>query len=123
MKRYTEAHVWIACDDADASVATVGITVHAQEALGDVVFVELPAIGAVFAAGEKAGLVESVKAAADVYIPVGGTVFEVNEALRSDPSLANRDPLDGGWFFKITMSQPSEMDTLMDELAYTGFAN
>ena len=123
MKRYSEAHVWIACDDADASVATVGITVHAQEALGDVVFVELPAIGAVFAAGEKAGLVESVKAAADVYIPVGGTVFEVNEALRSDPSLANRDPLDGGWFFKITMSQPSEMDTLMDELAYTGFAN
>jgi glycine cleavage system H protein len=123
MKRYSEAHVWIACDDADASVATVGITVHAQEALGDVVFVELPAIGAVFAAGEKAGLVESVKAAADVYIPVGGTVLEVNEALRSDPSLANRDPLDGGWFFKITMSQPSEMDTLMDELAYTGFAN
>ncbi len=123
MKRYSEAHVWIACDDADASVATVGITVHAQEALGDVVFVELPAIGAVFAAGEKAGLVESVKAAADVYIPVGGTVFEVNEALRSDPSLANRDPLDGGWFFKITMSQPSEMDALMDELAYTGFAN
>ena len=123
MKRFSEAHVWIACDDADASVATVGITVHAQEALGDVVFVELPAIGAVFAAGEKAGLVESVKAAADVYIPVGGTVFEVNEALRSDPSLANRDPLDGGWFFKITMSQPSEMDALMDELAYTGFAN
>ena len=123
MKRYSEAHVWIACDDADASVATVGITVHAQEALGDVVFVELPAIGAVFSAGEKAGLVESVKAAADVYIPVGGTVFEVNEALRSDPSLANRDPLDGGWFFKITMSQPSEMDALMDELAYTGFAN
>ena len=123
MKRYSEAHVWIACDDADASVATVGITVHAQEALGDVVFVELPAIGAVFAAGEKAGLVESVKAAADVYIPVGGTVFEVNEALRSDPSLANRDPLDRGWFFKITMSQPSEMDALMDELAYTGFAN
>ncbi len=123
MKRYTEAHVWIACDDADASVATVGITVHAQEALGDVVFVELPAIGAVFAAGEKAGLVESVKTAADVYIPVGGSVTEVNEVLRSDPSLANRDPLDGGWFFKITMSQPSEMDTLMDELAYTGFAN
>ena len=123
MKRYSEAQVWIACDDADASVATVGITVHAQEALGDVVFVELPAIGAVFSAGEKAGLVESVKAAADVYIPVGGTVFEVNEALRSDPSLANRDPLDGGWFFKITMSQPSEMDALMDELAYTGFAN
>jgi len=123
MKRYSEEHVWIACDDADTCVATVGITVHAHEALGDVVFVELPAIGAVFAAGEKAGLVESVKAAADVYIPVGGTVTEVNEVLRSDPSLANRDPLDGGWFFKITMSQPAEMDALMDELAYTGFAN
>ena len=123
MKRYSEEHVWISTDDVHSSVATVGITVHAQDALGDVVFVERPAIGAVFAAGENAGLVESVKTAADVYIPVGGTVTEVNEALRSDPSLANRDPLDGGWFFKITMSQPAEMDALMDELAYTGFAN
>ena len=91
--------------------------------MGDVVFVELPAVGAVLAAGEKAGLVESVKAAADLYMPVGGTVTEVNEVLRSEPSLANRDPLDSGWFFKITMSQPAEMDALMDELAYTGFAN
>ena len=123
MKRYSEEHVWIASGDADACVATVGITGHAQETLGDVVFVELPAIGAVFAAGEKAGLVESVKAAADVYIPVGGTVTDVNEVLRSDPSLANRDPLDGGWFFKISMSEPAEMNLLMDELAYTGFAN
>ena len=93
MKKYSEEHVWIARDDDLAPTGTVGITVHAQEVLGDVVFVELPAIGAVFAAGEKAGLVESVKAAADVFTPAGGTVTEVNEALRSDPSLANTDPL------------------------------
>ncbi|MEI7515323.1 MAG: glycine cleavage system protein GcvH [Betaproteobacteria bacterium] len=123
MKKYSEEHVWIAHDSAETWGATVGITVHAQEVLGDVVFVELPAVGAVLAAGEKAGLVESVKAAADLYMPVGGTVTEVNEVLRSEPSLANRDPLDSGWFFKITMSQPAEMDALMDELAYTGFAN
>ncbi len=123
MKKYSEEHVWIAPDEAPEAVATVGITVHAQEVLGDVVFVELPAVGAVFAAGATAGVVESVKAAADVYIPVGGTVTEVNEALRADPSLANTDPLGAGWFFKITMTQPSELNALMDELAYAGFAN
>jgi len=123
MKKYSEEHVWIAPDEAPEAVATVGITVHAQEVLGDIVFVELPAIGAVFSAGATAGVVESVKAAADVYIPVGGTVTEVNEALRADPSLANSDPLGAGWFFKITVTQPSELDALMDELAYAGFAN
>ena len=123
MKKYSEEHVWIAPDETPEAVATVGITVHAQEVLGDIVFVELPAIGAVFAAGATAGVVESVKAAADVYIPVGGTVTEVNEALRADPSLANSDPLGAGWFFKITVTQPSELDALMDELAYAGFAN
>jgi len=121
MKKYSEEHVWISQDEG--SGATVGITVHAQEVLGDIVFVELPAIGAVFAAGATAGVVESVKAAADVYIPVGGTVTEVNEALRADPSLANTDPLGAGWFFKITLTQPAELDALMDELAYAGFAN
>jgi len=123
MKKYSEEHVWISPDEAPEAVATVGITVHAQEVLGDIVFVELPAIGAVFAAGATAGVVESVKAAADVYIPVGGTVTEVNEALRADPSLANSDPLGAGWFFKITLTQPAELDALMDELAYAGFAN
>ena len=123
MKKYSEEHVWIARHADAAPTATVGITVHAQEVLGDVVFVELPAIGAVFAAGEKAGLVESVKAAADVFTPVGGTVTEVNEALRSDPSLSNTDPLGEGWFFKLELSQAAELDALMDEHTYAGFAN
>ena len=123
MKKYSEEHVWIARDDAAAAQGTVGITVHAQEVLGDVVFVELPEVGAVLAAGDKAGLVESVKAAADVFTPVSGTVTEVNEALRADPSLANTDPLGQGWFFKLQLAQPAELDALMDELTYAGFAN
>jgi glycine cleavage system H protein len=123
MKKYSEEHVWVARDDDATPLATVGITVHAQEVLGDVVFVELPAIGAVIAAGDKAGLVESVKAAADVFTPVSGTVTEVNEALRADPSLANTDPLGQGWFFKLQLGQPAELGALMDELTYAGFAN
>jgi glycine cleavage system H protein len=123
MKKYSEEHVWIALESDAAPTGTVGITVHAQEVLGDVVFVELPAIGAVLAAGEKAGLVESVKAAADVFTPVGGTVTEVNEALRADPSLANTDPLGEGWFFKLQLSHSAELDALMDEHSYAGFAN
>ena len=83
---------------------------------------DLPAIGAVFDAGASAGVVESVKAAADVYIPAGGTVVEVNEALRADPSLANTDPLGAGWFFKITLTHAQELDALMDEAAYATFA-
>lgn len=100
MKKYSEEHVWIATETSNPLLATVGITVHAQDVLGDIVFVDLPAIGAVFEAGATAGVVESVKAAADVYIPAGGTVMEVNEALRADPSLANTDPLGAGWFSK-----------------------
>ena len=123
MKKYSEEHVWVARDGDAGTTATVGITVHAQEVLGDVVFVELPDIGALFTAGEKAGLVESVKAAADVFTPVSGTVIEVNEALRADPSLANTDPLGSGWFFKVQLSKAAELDALMDELAYAGFAN
>ena len=122
MKKYSEEHVWIATESSDSLLATVGITVHAQDVLGDIVFVELPAIGAVFAAGATAGVVESVKAAADVYIPAGGAVLEVNEALRADPSLANTDPLGAGWFFKITLAQAQELDALMDEAAYANFA-
>ena len=123
MKKYSEEHVWIARDDDAAPAATVGITVHAQEVLGDVVFVELPAIGAVFAAGEKAGLVESVKAAADVYMPVSGEILEVNEALRDDPSLANTDPLGAGWFFKVKLTDAAQLDSLMDESAYAAFSS
>ena len=118
--KYTQEHEWIRLEGGDA--ATVGITVHAQDALGDVVFVELPEVGRRYAKGETAGVVESVKAAADVYMPVTGEVTEVNEALRADPALANSDPLGQGWFFKVKLAQPSEVDAMMDETAYTEFA-
>jgi glycine cleavage system H protein len=117
--KYTEEHEWLT---VDAGVATVGITHHAQDALGDVVFVDLPEVGKRFAAKDVAGVVESVKAAADVYMPVTGEVVAVNEALRADPALANTDPLGAGWFFKVKLSNPSELDALMDETAYTAFA-
>ncbi len=113
---YTQDHQWITVDDADR--ASVGITLHAQDALGDVVFVELPAIGAVHKKGEVAGVVESVKAAADLFMPVGGKVVEVNEALREDPSLANSDPQDSGWFFKLQIADRDELRGLLDAAAY-----
>ena len=117
--KYTEDHEWL---KIDGDIATVGITVHAQDALGDVVFVDLPEVGALFAQKETAGVVESVKAAADVYMPVGGEVLEVNEALRADPSLANSDPLGAGWFFKVKMSDVSQLDVLMDDTSYSAFS-
>ena len=117
--KYTEDHEWL---KLESDIATVGITIHAQEALGDVVFVELPEVGATFAQKDTAGVVESVKAAADVYMPVGGEVTEVNETLRADPSLANTDPLGAGWFFKVKMSDVSQLDALMDETSYSAFS-
>ncbi len=117
--KYTPDHEWLSID---GDVATVGITHHAQDALGDVVFVELPEVGAAIDAKAVAGVVESVKAAADVYMPVTGTITEVNEALRDDPSLANTDPLGAGWFFKVKLSAPAELDALMDETSYTAFS-
>lgn len=114
--KFTADHEWINADDTAAAV--VGITVHAQDALGDVVFVDLPAVGTAFAQGDIAGVVESVKAAADVYAPLSGEIIEVNEALRDDPSLANTDPLGAGWFFKMKLSDPSQLDALMDTTAY-----
>ncbi len=114
--KYTEDHEWVQVH-ADGT-ATVGITVHAQDALGDVVFVDLPEVGKTYAPKEVAGVVESVKAAADVYMPVSGEITEVNEALRDDPALANTDPLAAGWFFKVKLSQPAELDALMDSTAY-----
>jgi len=117
--KYTPDHEWL---QLAGDTATVGITVHAQDALGDVVFVELPEVGKTFAKGDVAGVVESVKAAADVYMPVDGTVTEVNEDLRADPALANSDPLGKGWFFKITVTDRAQFDALMDETAYTQFA-
>lgn len=116
LTKYTEDHEWLT---VDGDTAVVGITVHAQDALGDVVFVELPQVGSTYAQKDVAGVVESVKAAADVYMPVTGEVIEVNEALRDDPSLANTDPLGAGWFFKVKLSQPAELDALLDDTAYT----
>lgn len=118
--KFSKDHEWI--DTADQAAAVIGITLHAQDALGDVVFVDLPEVGKTFAQGEVAGVVESVKAAADVYMPVSGEVVEVNEALRADPSLANSDPLGTGWFFKVRASDASQFDALMDEPAYAEFA-
>lgn len=117
---YSKDHEWI--NAADANAAVVGITVHAQDALGDVVFVDLPEVGKTLAQGEVAGVVESVKAAADVYMPVSGEIVEVNEALRNDPSLANSDPLNAGWFFKVKLSDVAQLDALLDETAYNDFA-
>ena len=114
--RFTDDHEWINIEDHDA--ATVGITLHAQDALGDVVFVDLPAIGTSFKKGEVAGVVESVKAAADLCMPVSGEVVEVNEDLRNDPSLANTDPMGNGWFFKVKISDMTEFDQLMDVPEY-----
>ena len=113
--KYTEDHEWIALS---GDVATVGITHHAQDALGDVVFVDLPAVGTSLAQKDVAGVVESVKAAADVYMPIDGEVVEVNEDLRNDPALANSDPLGAGWFFKVKLSNPAQLDALLDETAY-----
>ena len=117
--KYTEDHEWL---KIEGDIATVGITHHAQDALGDVVFVDLPAVGSALAQKEVAGVVESVKAAADVYMPVSGEVLEVNEALRDDPALANTDPLGAGWFFKVKLSDVSQLTTLMDETAYGTFS-
>ena len=114
--KYTSDHEWISTDDAAA--ATVGITHHAQDALGDVVFVDLPAVGKRFKKGEVAGVVESVKAAADLYMPVSGEIVEVNEALRADPSLANSDPLASGWFFRMAIADPAEVAALLDQVTY-----
>ncbi len=119
MIKYTEDHEWI---QVEGDTAVVGITVHAQDALGDVVFVDLPAVGKTLAQKDVAGVVESVKAAADVYMPVSGEIVAVNEELRADPSLANSDPLGAGWFFKVKLSEPAQVHALLDETAYKAFA-
>ena len=113
--KYTEDHEWV---QVEGDVATVGITQHAQDALGDVVFVELPEIGNSYAQKDIAGVVESVKAAADIYMPVSGELVAINEALQADPTLANSDPMGAGWFFKVKLSSPNEITALLDEAAY-----
>lgn len=119
MPRYfTEEHEWIEVED---ETATIGITDYAQEQLGDVVFVEVPAAGTTLARGKEAAVVESVKAASDVYSPVSGTVTEGNAALEADPALVNTAPESDGWFFKLTIADKGELDGLMDDAKYKDF--
>jgi glycine cleavage system H protein len=118
--KFTPDHEWLQLEDNGSAI--VGITVHAQDALGDVVFVDLPEVGRAYAKGDVAGVVESVKAAADVYMPLDGTVTEVNEELRADPALANSDPQGKGWFFKITLTDRAQFDALMDAPEYATFS-
>ncbi|OCC22976.1 glycine cleavage system protein H [Croceicoccus estronivorus] len=121
MSRYfTDEHEWI---EVEGDVATVGITDYAQGQLGDIVFVEVPAPGAKLEKGQEAAVVESVKAASDVYAPIGGTVLEGNEALEDDPALVNSDAEGDGWFFKLTIADKGELDGLMDEAAYLAFVD
>jgi glycine cleavage system H protein len=117
---FSDEHTWL---QRDGDTAVMGITVHAQDTLGDIVFVDLPEIGKRFSAKDVAGVVESVKAAADVHMPAGGEITEVNEALRADPSLANSDPLGAGWFFKVKLTQLSDLDALHDEASYQKFTD
>jgi glycine cleavage system H protein len=115
--KYAKSHEWIRVD-ADG-VATVGISEFAQDALGDVVFVELPKSGATVTAGQEVAVVESVKAASDIYSPVSGDIVAVNDALKDKPELLNSSPLDQGWLFRIKMSKAAEVDALLDAAAYT----
>ncbi len=117
--KYTEDHEWIRVEDG---VGTVGITNHAQEQLGDVVFVELPEVGATVAKGDASGVVESVKAASEIYAPVSGEIVAVNDALADAPQTVNADPAGAGWFYRIRLSDPSQLDGLMDEDAYKSHA-
>lgn len=117
---YTEEHEWI---DVDGDVATVGITDYAQGQLGDIVFVEVPDTGAELSQGGDAAVVESVKAASDVYAPVDGTVTEGNGALEEDPALVNSDPEGEGWFFRMTLSDKSQLDGLMNAAAYKAYCD
>lgn len=115
MIRFTKDHEWVRLD---GDVATIGITTHAQDALGDLVFVELPEPGREVTQSEPVAVVESVKAASDVYAPLAGRVTEVNAALADDPALVNRDPAGEGWFFKLQLSDTTAYDVLMDQAAY-----
>jgi len=116
--RYTKEHEWV---NVDGDVATIGITDHAQEQLGDVVFVELPQVGKKVVKGGEAAVVESVKAASEVYAPLSGEVIEVNKQLESDPALVNREAEGGAWFMKVKLADRSELDDLMEKAAYDVF--
>ncbi len=116
--QYTKSHEWVRVEDG---VATVGITDHAQTALGDVVFVDLPEVGREVGANEACAVVESVKAASDVYAPLAGRVVEANARLADDPGLVNRDPTGEGWFYKLEIADAAALDELMDEAGYQRF--
>lgn len=118
--KYTKDHEWVRMDGA---VATVGISTHAAEQLGDVVFVELPAVGRKVNKGADMAVVESVKAASDVYAPISGEVVEINQAIVDDPAKVNGDPQGAAWFVKLKPSNPAEANELMDEAAYKAFAD
>lgn len=115
--RYASSHEWAQLDD-DGVTVIVGITDHAQTALGDVTYVELPEVGVDLIAGQEAGVVESVKAASDIYAPVSGLVIAVNEELQESPELINEDPYGTGWFFKMQLQDPSDLDSLLDSEGY-----
>jgi len=117
-KKFTKDHEWI---DIEGDVARIGITNYAQEQLGDVVFVELPEAGRQFQQGNDAAVVESVKAASEVYAPVSGEIVEPNTKLEDDPALVNQDPTESGWFFTMKVSNPDELNDLMDEAAYSDY--
>lgn len=114
--KYSESHEWVKLE-ADGSVL-VGITDHAQDALGDVVYIELPDVGDDMEAGEEVAVIESVKAASDVYAPISGEVLETNQALQEDPGILNRSPYDMGWFMRVRPNDPSSLEDLLDETAY-----
>ncbi len=118
---YSKEHEWVRLEDED--IATVGITDYAQDSLGDVVYVDLPEVGREVSMGESVCVVESVKAASDVFSPVGGQIIEVNENLSSNPELVNSSPYDEGWFFKVKLEDKSQIDTLMSADEYRDFIN
>lgn len=115
--RYLSSHEWVRVE-ADGETAVIGITDHAQELLGDVVFVEMPEVGTQLAAGDEAGVVESVKAASDIFAPVSGEVIEINDELEDAPETVNSEPYEDGWFFKVKLSDPDELEGLLDADAY-----
>ncbi len=115
MLKYTKDHEWVRIE---GDIATVGITAHAATQLGDLVFVELPEVGKEFARGDNAAVVESVKAASDVYAPLSGEIAEINDAIVEDPAHVNADPANAGWFFKLKLNDPAEAEELLDEDAY-----
>ena len=114
-RKYSQEHEWV---QVEGDIGTIGVTDHAASELGDIVYVELPEVGDEFSAGESVGSIESVKAVADLFVPVSGEICEINEALDDDAALVNKSPLDDGWLFKVKLTDPGEMDGMLDAAAY-----